>query len=550
MKRKLRILNHELFSNRNFYQKYILYALMFSIFMSTVMNIAFYKYIIVNKISIGTAIACFFVLFFNYLAIFFTLSFRYIGKYVIFILTYLAFVSEYYMLSSNTPIGYATMKSVLETHLSEALELIDLKLIFFALMLVVIMIPFFYKVKLHCISWYKDLLFRLCCALLSLFVGLTIIYTNYIKLSAFTRKNDDIMCFININNFTFETFRVVKNMFQKPKILNILDEKPIRKKTKKNHFVVLLIGETSRKDSFSLNGYKRKTNPKLEKQDIINFSKATSCGTYTAYSVPCMFSFKTRKTYRDFEFDENVLDILVKTGVKVSWYENDDSCAKGQADNEKIEYINLAYNQKYIKNSLCKNRRCFDEILINILNDEAKKFINQISKNNNKEQKDKVVVLHMIGSHGPLYYKRYPRKWAKFKPECTNSNPSLCSIQELKNAYDNTILYQDFVLSEIIDILRSMSKKQKQLDITMMYVSDHGESLGEKGLFLHAFPYKIAPKEQIEIPFIIWTNNNNMKNKFNLKKNNKVSHDNISHTLLGLFNVESKVKDNSLDLTK
>ena len=537
------ILNWFKKKEQNNYLIYLFCALVFALLMSTVLNVAFYKHIIAQKIGIKMVIVCFFILLFNYLAIFFILSFRHIGKYILYILTYLAIVAEYYMLSTKTSINSGVMRSIFETNISEVMELIDAKLVIFGITLAIIIAPFFFffEKKIYTIPLHKEILLRVFGVILSLFFSLGLIGLNYTKFSIFARQNGDFG-FINVDNFIFGSFKVIESKSEKPKTLNIVDENPIqRKKDNKRHFVVFLVGETSRKASYSLNGYSRKTNPKLEKQDIVNFTKATSCGTCTAHSVPCMFSFKTRKEYKDSEVNENVLDILLKTGnIAVSWYENDDSSPKRQANNKKIEYTDLA-NKKHL---LCKNRRCFDEILIEKLNDEINKFVNE------KNQNDRIVVLHMIGSHGPLYYKRYPRKWAKFQPECTNANPSNCSIEELKNAYDNTIVYQDFVLSEIIDKLRLMKKQQKQVDITMIYVSDHGESLGEKGVFLHTFPYKIAPKEQIEIPFIIWTTNADLKAKFKTKSNFPVSHDNLSHTLLGIFDVESKAKDDSLDLTK
>src|SRR5690606_5835407 len=111
------------------------------------------------------------------------------------------------------------------------------------------------------------------------------------------------------------------------------------------------------------------------------------------------------------------------------------------------------------------------------------------------------IVLHMTGSHGPSYYRRYPAEFAKFKPECRTSEFSDCTTDEIVNAYDNSILYTDHILSEIINVLKGSDDRFAP---AMIYMSDHGESLGEDGLYLHAAPYFIAPDVQTHIPFIAW----------------------------------------------
>ena len=547
------------FEKQNYFVKCLFYSSIFSLLMSSIMNVAFYKYIISLGLQLYLIIFCFFILFFNYLAIFFLLLNNHL-KYFACLLFFLSIFAEYYMVFCETPISPGVIKSIFETNFNEAFEILELKLIVFCIFIAIMMLFIFSKIKLPKVSSYKTLLIHFGGCILFFSLGFLLIGFNYSKLSVFA-KQSIIGYYINIDNFLFGTFKVGKKYFQKPKVLKILDENPFKKNKNKNHFVVLFVGETSRKSSFSLNGYQRKTNPMLEKQDIVNFKYATSCGTYTAYSLPCMFSFKTRKRFKESELNENVLQILVKAGVDVTWYENDDNSSKNQAKGKGIEYINLRYE----KSPLCDKKRCYDEIALQKIENEIVKFSGKIDNkinltNNNKKIcdknnsntfaiKDKIVVFHMIGSHGPLYYKRYPRKWAKFQPECMEANPSVCSVEELKNAYDNTILYQDFILSETIDLLREMKKKHENIDISMIYVSDHGESLGEKGAFLHAFPYALAPKEQTEIPFIIWTSNNVLKNKFLSFSDKSVSHDNLSHTLLGIFDISSVVKDDKLDLT-
>lgn len=157
----------------------------------------------------------------------------------------------------------------------------------------------------------------------------------------------------------------------------------------------------------------------------------------------------------------------------------------------------------------------------------------------------------MLGSHGPVYYRRYPTDMALFSPDCNTSNFAECSLEQIVNAYDNTIVYTDKILAELIDVLIS---KQNQFASTMIYMSDHDESLGEKGLYLHGMPYFIAPREQTHIPFISWFSPEFLKQN-NLSKvclknitTTAASHDNLFHLILGVMDIKTKVYDKSLDL--
>ncbi len=444
------------------------------------------------------------------------------------------------MLTCNTYIGYSVIISVLQTNLREAKETLNYKII---LLFLLIISFFFVKKKLNIFVDFKNTLqsikIRVITIFVSLFIAGLIIFLNYRSISTFVRSFSSFAFSINLNNYSFNTYRIIRDIVRTPKELQIIDTKPTIKNKDKKRFVVFLVGETSRAMNYSLNGYDRKTNPYLEKDGVISFKNTRSCATYTAKSVPCIFSPKGQAKFKESDNDENVMDLLRKAGVYTKWYENDDGC-KGVC--KRIETINVQAR----KHKLCNDGECKDEILIQDLKNEVEKF----EKGKNKNA---IIVMHMIGSHGPLYHLRYAKEFAKFKPECTNSNPAECSKEELANAYDNTILYQDFVIHKIIELLKNMNKNNKKnnknTEITLMFVSDHGESLGENGAFLHAFPYGIAPKEQTNVPFVFWTNNEKLKKTLFLKQNQQTSHDNIFHTLLGLFDINSIAKNDSLDLT-
>jgi lipid A ethanolaminephosphotransferase len=308
-------------------------------------------------------------------------------------------------------------------------------------------------------------------------------------------------------------------------------------RTRKSLFVVV-VGETARWDHFSLNGYAQQTDPGLSKvEGLVNYPKAFSCGTNTAYSVPCMFSGFGRNAFTIPKADgqENLLDILKRAGIDVLWRENQAGC-KGVCARVPTETLTGLPAPTFYPST-----NNYDDILVDGLDDKIAKLA-----------RDTVIVLHMMGSHGPAYWKRYPEKYETFKPVCKDSQFSHCKNQEIINAYDNSILYTDHVLTRLIDVLSHAS--EQGVDAGMLYVSDHGESLGENYLYLHGMPYAMAPEAQIHVPMVVWLAPS-MKQELGvdqacLVKNasERVSHDNLFHSVLGLMDVTTRVYDPALDL--
>ncbi len=301
---------------------------------------------------------------------------------------------------------------------------------------------------------------------------------------------------------------------------------------------VIVVGETARADHFSLDGYTRPTNPELANiPELVNYAQAYSCGTDTAQSVPCMFSGLGRAHFSNAAASgqENLLDILKRAGLDVVWRENQSGC-KGVCDRVPEEILTglsrpafSAHNENH------------DEILI----DGLREHIGTL-------ERDSVVVLHMMGSHGPAYWKRVPEKFEVFKPVCKDSQFSRCDNEAIVNAYDNTIVYTDFVLSRLIGILKA--GEQQGVDTAMFYVSDHGESLGEKNMFLHGMPYAIAPEAQRHVPAVTWMSEGFRGSRsidVGCMKTNAatpMSHDNLFHTVLGGMDIKTRVYDPALDL--
>jgi lipid A ethanolaminephosphotransferase len=300
--------------------------------------------------------------------------------------------------------------------------------------------------------------------------------------------------------------------------------------------VIMVVGETARSDHFSLNGYQKKTNPLLEGEEgVLSFKDVMSCGTATAISVPCIFTHFGRDEFslEKAAATDNLLDVLKYThDIDILWRDNN-SNSKGIGDRNHYQDF-----KDPIINSQC-DPECRDTgMLIGL-----QEYINR------SKSKDIFIVLHQMGSHGPAYFKRTPPSFQKFKPMCQTSDLNKCTQEEISNAYDNTILYTDFFLSETIQLLK---KNRHQFNVALFYVSDHGESLGENNIYLHSLPYFIAPKEQKHVPLIMWFggNYNKMANLDLLKGkiDRPFNHDYVYHTILGLFEIKTSVYRRELDL--
>ncbi len=361
-----------------------------------------------------------------------------------------------------------------------------------------------------------------------LVIGLAVmIGVNYASFSHFVREDVTTRKFANPTYFTYSLF---KYSSAKIKSLRPVELKAVASDAKKisrekRRLLILVVGEGARADRFSLNGYARETNPELKKLNVISFAHATSCGTSTGESIPCMFSVLTQKEFkRDKAREmENALDILSKAGVAVLWRDNN-SDSKDVAT--RVTYEDY---KSPARNPMC-DRECRDTGMLEGLD----QFIA------NQPEKDILIVLHQMGNHGPEYYRRYPKEFERFTPTCTRSQLKECSKAEIDNAYDNAILYTDHFLAKTISLLKNYDE---MFETAMLYVSDHGESLGENGVYLHAAPYDSAPKEQLHIPVVVWLGSQLVSSFEKLKtyRNVPVTHDDLFCSLLFSFNVKTSV---------
>ena len=309
--------------------------------------------------------------------------------------------------------------------------------------------------------------------------------------------------------------------------------------------LVLVIGETARADHFALNGYARATNPELSAQGALSFRNVTSCGTNTAASLPCMFSHLGKAGFeaRDREH-ENLLDLVQRAGMAVLWIDNQAGC-KGLCD--RVPNANahaLALGLGAASKALCPDDECLDEALLIGLDERL------AALPSDARARGVLVVLHQMGSHGPAYFKRSPADHKPFQPECTTGVLQQCEHEALLNAYDNSIAYTDHVLAAT---LKWLVTRQHEHDPALLYVSDHGESLGENNLYLHGLPYALAPREQTQVPMLLWLAPSTLASShlppscLNRLRDLPLTHDNLFHSVLGLLGVQASEYKPALD---
>jgi lipid A ethanolaminephosphotransferase len=467
------------------------------------------------------------------------------------LLTSAAF-GTYFMLSYRVVIDSSMMVNVLQTDLKESLELFSWKLVVTVLFLAVLPIVVLWKRRVRELTVLKTFAGNAQLLLASCIVAAVAVFPIYQDFASSMRNHIQLRYLINPLNSFYGLAQLAIQPLQNPTgTLQAIGKDamlgPMYANQPKIPLLVLVVGETARSANFGINGYSRDTTPLLsdikkntdQSGELTTQTDVWSCGTTTATSLPCMFSHLGKSAYENKQFDyENLIDILDKAGLAVIWLENQSGC-KGICDR-----VYRQATSKLNTPEFCGTGECFDEIMLHNLDARLREV------SYDKLSKGAVIVMHQMGSHGPAYYKRSPEAIKKFKPECTNNALQECSRTELVNAYDNSIAYTDYFLSKVIDYLKS---KAAGVQAGMLYVSDHGESLGENNLYLHGLPYAIAPDVQKHIPWISWFANDFI-GRHNLdtdcmtnRTGVKLSHDNYFHTVLGLMDIQTEVYKSDLD---
>lgn len=463
--------------------------------------------------------------------IFNILTLPWLHKIIIPLLIIIAAAISYNSLFFNVYFNRDMLDNVLQTNAAEASRLISPSYLAWLVFLGVLPALVYLRTKIVYQVWWKELGKRLISIVCSLAVVASVAAFSYQDYASFFRNNLTLKHLIVPSNFMAASISKIKRLraAQMPYQALGKDAKMLKTDNRRN-VSVLVLGETTRAQNWGLNGYTKQTTPKLAErlkqgEALINFPNVQSCGTFTALSVPCMFSSLTREDYNELQADhqDNLLDTLQHAGVNVQWVENNSDC-KGVCKNvPSVDVIHLNLPE------FCTDGECLDNIMLP-----------ELDKMLAATEKDTLVVLHTIGSHGPTYFERYTPEERLFSPTCDTKEINRCSNEQLANTYDNSIVYLDQLLDKVIARLAAHPDWKS----SMLYVSDHGESLGENGIYLHSTPYAIAPKEQTSVPMVIWLSPAWVQHKNTdlscLQRNagQAYSHDHLFHTVFSLMDID------------
>ena len=455
--------------------------------------------------------------------------------------------SSYFMSSYGIVIDPSMLTNVVQTDMGEALDLVSWPLVVTLLLGAVLPGIWWWRQPVRRVGGGRLVLQQLGVGLLGLLVAVAMLWISFQDVASLMRNHKTLRYMINPFNTVYAVARVsVGRAAQAQQTLqpvgmdahlmspgDSVDTSPL---------IVLVVGETARAANFGLGGYERDTTPLLKQLqsegDLVYFSNVSSCGTNTQTSVPCMFSPQGRETFDGGDtHQENLLDVLQRAGLAVLWLDNQSGC-KGVCDR-----VPHADTRNLNLPDICPEGECFDEAMLRALPDELARLDPE------RRARGTVVVMHQMGSHGPAYYKRSPPAMKLFQPECTSHALQECPPEQIQNAYDNSLRNTDHLLAETVRWLQTLKRPT-----ALVYVSDHGESLGEKGLYLHGMPYRMAPTEQTHVPMLTWASKPLQQAQglrldcLRAQAAQPWSHDNLFHTMLGLARVGTTARDGTLDM--
>ena len=474
--------------------------------------------------------------------VFSLLNWRWTLKPAITLTLFAAAFGAHFMLSYGVVIDTTMLVNALQTDMRETRDLVNAQMLVTVLVMAILPTVWLWRQRPLRRSALRQIVGNLLTAALALGVLVGSLLLIFQDFSSLMRNHTEQRYLINPLNSFYALGDIAAQPFKRDErtILPIGLDAQLNTAPGKPPLLLLVVGETGRAGQFALNGYPRPTTPELAKEHIASYRNAWSCGTNTAASVPCMFSHLGKQAYEDRTASyEGLLDVLQRSGLGVVWIDNQSGC-KGVCDRVPNSSTAQLKNQ-----DLCIAGECFDEIMLSQMDARIHELPAE------RRAKGVVVLLHQMGSHGPAYYKRTPAAFKKFMPECASINLQNCSRTQLVNAYDNTIVYTDHVLASAIQWLKS---KESAYTPALMYVADHGESLGENNIFLHGLPYDIAPDVQKRVPWITWLSPAFEKRSHVatscLQKQQavRISHDNYFHSVLGLLKVKTSVYQPALDI--
>lgn len=438
---------------------------------------------------------------------------RIVGKWLLALLFHISAIAVYFINSYGVIIDRTMIGNVLNTDYDESTSFLSFGILLYLVFLGILPSLLLFKFEIIRPTFKRFLIHSVSTLL---FLGL-FVFVNSSNWLWIDKNSKTLGALVMPWSYVVNTCRHYSHLNKKNEKQILLPDATIRNDEKS--VAVLVIGESARSSNFSLYGYEKNTNPLLSQIEGLKHFKAESCATYTTAGLKCILEHKNiSKLY------EILPNYLYRNDVEVIWKTTNWGEPKVSIEN---------FQNKNSLRTDCEGDNCdYDGILLNGLKEQI------LASKKNKI----LVVLHTSTSHGPTYYKKYPKQFEKFTPVCKSVELANCTQQELINAYDNTILYTDYILATLIDELKELN----EYNSTMIYISDHGESLGESNLYMHGIPVSLAPKEQLDIPFIIWTSDNSKK----IKENQEHSQHNIFHSVLDFLAIDSPIYDETMSIYK
>jgi len=471
-------------------------------------------------------------------------NWRWLFKPVLTAFFFSAASGAYFMVSYGIVIDSSMITNVIQTDTKEALDLLNWRMLISFFLLGLLPSWVLWKTPVKSLRWAQQAFSNTLTGAASILVIVAVLLAIFQDYASIMRNHTQLRYLVNPLNSFYAIGMVAAKPFQRENktLLPLGRDAKVAalKPGEKPPLLLLVLGETARMGNFGVNGYERPTTPELAKENIVSLKGVMSCGTSTATSVPCMFSHLGKEEFESRKNNyESLIDVLNHAGLAVVWIDNQSGC-KGVC-----ERVPQALTKELKHPTLCKDGECFDEIMLQEIDQRIQALPAE------RRAKGVVIVMHQMGSHGPAYYKRVPDNFKKFQPECKSNALQECSREQVVNSFDNTIFYTDYFLAQAIQWLK---KSEATAAPALLYVSDHGESLGENNLYLHGLPYRVAPDVQKRVPWITWLSprfekqsgliNTCLKNK----TDTALTHDNYFHSVLGLMNVSSEVYQEKLDV--
>lgn len=436
---------------------------------------------------------------------------RYVGKFLLVLTFIISSVATYFVLTYNAIIDEGMIGNVFNTNYDEASSFFSFKLLLFLFLFGILPSIYIIKAKIVTVKLKK---FLTTSSLTLLFIA-ALVFANAANWLWIDKNATTLGGLVMPWSYTVNTGRFYTHKYRSNRKEILLPDATI--KDDKKSVVVLVIGESARSQNFSLYGYEKNTNPLLSQTPNLHHFNAESCATYTTAGMKCILEHKeTGDLY------EILPNYLYRNKVDVVW--------RTTNWGEPPVHIEKYLNADALKAG-CTGEDCnYDGVLLSGLKEQI------LESGNNKV----LIILHTSTSHGPTYSKKYPPRFEVFTPVCNSVELANCSHEELINAYDNSIVYTDYLLHSVIEILKELD----EYDSSMMFVSDHGESLGEKNLYMHGVPMALAPKEQYEIPFIVWTSDSARQ----LKPNKMLTQHHVFHSVLNFLGIDSPIYEEDMNI--